>query len=81
MLQSMKLKGVGDLKSPLTSAMEMQNFGVCPAGFQSLVQYFLIMLPFLLFGMTIYILCHCMLEIYNLPFYFDFTEVTIERCP
>ena len=31
-LQSTKLEGVGDMKSPLTSDIEMQNL-VCPASF------------------------------------------------
>lgn len=34
MLQSTKVKGVGDLKNVLTSDMEIQS-GICPAGFPS----------------------------------------------
>lgn len=56
-LQSAKLKGIGDLKSPLTVTHGDADFGVCPAGFY-LVQY---LAPFLPFGMVMYILCYCML--------------------
>lgn len=47
------------------------EFGVCPVGFQS----FLSMFPFLPFGMVIYIL----LEVCDLLFYFEFTEITAKR--
>ena len=40
------------------------EFGVTPLGFElALVENFLTMLPFLPFGMVMYILCHCMLEV------------------
>ena len=40
---------------------------MCPAGFGScLVQYFLTMFLSLCFGVILYILCHCMLEICDL---------------
>ena len=70
-LQSTKLKGVGDLKNILTSDVKMQ-FRVCPVVFDLvLFQYFLIMLPSIYFGIR-YILCHYMLEVCNLLFNFDF---------
>ena len=50
------------------------EFGVCPAGFGLvLVQIFFTMILFLPFGIVMYILCHCMLEIHDLVFHFDFT--------
>ena len=75
MLQSTKLKGVGDLKSALTSDMKMQNleFAQLTLGL-ALVQHFLTMLPFLHFGIVTYILCHCILEVHNSLYNFDFTE-------
>ena len=71
-----RAKGAEDLKSALTSDMEIQNlqFALLGSGI-ALVQYFLTMLPFLLCGMVMYILCHCMLEVCDLLFYFDFTGV------
>lgn len=55
-LQSTELKGVGDLKSVLTSDMEMQSLEFSQLGFGlALVQYFLTMLPSLCFGMVMYI--------------------------
>jgi hypothetical protein len=50
-LQSTKLKGVGDLK------FSQLGFSL------TLAQYFLIMVPFLPFGMLIDILCHYVLEV------------------
>ena len=45
MLQLTKLKGVGDLKSALTSDMEMQSLEFAQLGFGlALVQYFLTMM-------------------------------------
>ena len=52
---------------------EDAEFGVCPAGFQLyLNQYFLTMSPSLCFGMVMSILCHCMLEVCDMLFDFDF---------
>ena len=80
MFQSTKLIGVGDLKSPLTSDMEMQNMEFSLMVFSlTLAQYLFIMLLFVPFGMVICILHHCILEICGLLFYFDFTGVTIKR--
>ena len=46
------------------------EFGVCPAGYNlALVHYFLTLSPSLHFGMAMYILCHYMLELYELPFF------------
>jgi hypothetical protein len=45
----------------------------------ALVQYFLTMLSFLPFRMVMGILCHCILEVCDLLFNFDFTEVTVNR--
>ena len=42
-----------------------KGFGVYPVGL-ALVQYFFTVSPFLPFGMTVYILCHCLLEVCNL---------------
>jgi hypothetical protein len=61
-LQSAKLKGVGELKNILTSDMEMQSLEFAQLGFGlPLVQYFLTMLPFPHFGTVMHILCHYML--------------------
>ena len=56
----------------LTSDMEMQSleFASLVFGF-SLIQYFLTVLSSLCFGAIMYILCHDMLEAYNLLFYYD----------
>jgi hypothetical protein len=40
----------------------------------ALVQYFLIMLPFLLSEIVTHVLCHCMLEVRDLLFDVDFAE-------
>jgi hypothetical protein len=46
-------------------------FKVCSAGFWScLVQYFLTVLPSIHSGMLMYILCHYMLEVHDLFFFF-----------
>lgn len=45
----------------------------------ALVQYFLFVLYVLPFGMAIYILCHCMLEVCSPHSDYDFTGVTVER--
>ena len=64
-LQSTKLKGVGDLKSHQT--LEKQNLESVQLIFcLALFQYFLIILPFIPFGMVMYILCHYMLEVCDL---------------
>ena len=63
MLQSTKLKGVGDLKSILASDMEMQSLEFVHLVFSfALVQYFLTMLLLFDFEMVMYIWCHYMLE-------------------
>jgi hypothetical protein len=55
-LQSMKLKGVGDLKNVLTSDMDVKSLKSAQLVFGlALVQYLLIELPF---GTVTYILCH-----------------------
>ena len=70
--QSTQLKEVGDLKSILTSDMEIQNLECVKLVFRlALVHYFLTILPFLHFGMVMYILVHYMLEVCNLLSYFD----------
>jgi hypothetical protein len=81
-LQSAKLKGLGDMKSTLTSDMEMQSleFAQMIVGL-ALVQYFLAFLPFLIFEMAMNILFHFMLEVCNLLFHFDFTGVIVKRLP
>lgn len=63
-----KLKVTGELKSALTSAMEMQSMEFAQLVFSLvLIQYFLTVL---LFGMVMYILCHYMLEVCNFLFWF-----------
>ena len=71
-LHSTKIKGLGHLKSILTSDIKMQNLEFDQLGFDlTLVQCFLTMLPSLCFQMVMYILCHYMLEVCDI-FYFDF---------
>ena len=75
MLKSIKLKGVGDLKRTLTSDMKIQDLEFVLLAFSlELVLYFLTILPFLSFGMVLNILSHCMLEVCDLLFDFDFIE-------
>lgn len=60
-LQLTNLEGVGYLKSTLTSDIEMQSLECALLVFSlALVPCFLTMVPFLSFGMVIYILCHHM---------------------
>lgn len=59
--------GTGNLKSVLTSDMEMQSLEFAQLVFGlTLVQYFLTMFPFLHFGVVMYILCHYMLQVCDL---------------
>ena len=76
MLHSPKLKEVGDLKNILTSEMKMQSLGftLLVFGLVLKVQYFITGLPSLHFGMVIYILCYCMLEVCHLLFFFLFLK-------
>ena len=73
-LWSTKLKGVEGLKNALTSAMEMQKSEfallILVLLWSSISSLCYISIPF---GIGIYILCHCMLEVCDLLFYFDFT--------
>ena len=65
-MQSTKMKGVGDLKSTLTSDIELQSLELAQLVFGlALVQYFLAILPSLYFVKVMYILCHYTLEIYG----------------
>lgn len=74
MLQSTKLNGTADLESILTSDMEIKNLEISQLVFGlALIHYFLTMLPFLCFGMIMYILCHYMLEVCDLLLGFEFT--------
>lgn len=74
MLQSTKLKGIGDLKSTLMSDMEIQSLEFVQLIFGlALVQCFLTMFSFFLLEKEMYILCYCMLEVYDLLSTFDFT--------
>ena len=58
----------------LTLDTEMQSLEFTQLVFSlALVQCFLTMLPFLHFGIVMYILCYYMLEVCDLLFYFDFT--------
>lgn len=57
--QSRNLEGIGDLKSPLTADMVMQDLEFFLLGFTlALVPYFFTILPFLPFVMVMSILCH-----------------------
>ena len=47
----------------------------------ALVQYFLAMCAFLPFGLVMYILCDCILEVSELLFNFDCIGVTVKRVP
>ena len=60
--------------NPLISDRKMQSLEFALLGFAlALVPQFLTMLFSLPFAMIIYILCHCMLEVWDLVFYFSFT--------
>lgn len=62
-LQPTKLKGIGDLKSTLTSDMELQSLEFAQLAFDlALVLYFLSMLPSRLSGTVMCIQCHYVLE-------------------
>ena len=64
-----------DLKSTLISDIEMRCFEFPELVFHFvLVKFFLAMLSSLCFGMVLHMLCHYMLEVCNLLFYFSFTE-------
>lgn len=68
------LKGVGDPNSVSTPDVERNILEFALLVFcLALVWYFLIMFPFLPFGMAMYALCHCLLEACGLLFYFYFT--------
>ena len=72
-LQSTKIKGGGNPKSTLTSAMEIQSLEFAQLVFRlALVQHFLIMSLSLTFSMVMHILCH-ILEHCDLPFDFGFS--------
>ena len=54
--------------------MEVQSLEFAQLVFSlALAQYFLTMLPYLDFGMVMYILCHYILEVYDVLFDFDLT--------
>jgi hypothetical protein len=58
------------MKNILPSDVEIQRLEFAQLVFSlALVQYFL---PSLQFGIMMYILCHCMLEVCDLFFFFDF---------
>lgn len=68
------------LKKCLTSDLKMQNLEFDLLVFiLILIQYFLIMLPFLYVRMLIYNLCHCILKICDLLFIFVLQAVIIKR--
>lgn len=58
-------------EDPLTAGMAMQSleFDLLVFGL-ALVHCFLMILPCLPFGMVMFILCHCMLAVYDLVFWF-----------
>ena len=70
MLQSTNVEGVADLKSSVTSDMEVQCLEFAQLVFSlTLVQYFHTMLPSLGFGIVV---CYDMLEVCGLLF--DYTK-------
>jgi hypothetical protein len=72
-LQSTKLKEVGDLKSVLTSDMEAESLEFAQLVFGLvLIQCFLAMLSSLCFGIVMYTLWHDVFEVCDLLFDFDF---------
>ena len=72
MLKSANVNRVEDLKSVLISGIEIQNLEYAQIIFDlALVQYFLTVPLSLCLGMTIYILCHSMVEVCELLFDFD----------
>ena len=79
MLQSTKLKGAGDLKTALTSDIEMQSLEFAQLVFGlALVQYFLTMLPSLHFRMVMDTLCHFWLDVCDLTFNF-ILQIRVKR--
>lgn len=65
--QSTKLKGIGGLKSALMADLEMQSLEFAHIFFSlTLVQYLFTVLSFVI---VLYVLCHYMLEVYDLLFY------------
>lgn len=79
-LQSTQLREGGDLKRDLTSDMEMQRLEFdprCESCFGP-VQCLIPMLPPLHFGTVTHILCHYILEVCDLAFYFDL-QVRVKR--
>ena len=64
-LRFAKLEGKIQVSLLLLDMELNKGFGVYPVGL-ALVQYFFTVSPFLPFGMTVYILCHCLLEVCNL---------------
>lgn len=73
MLQATKLEGLGpsklfEIKVPdIEHSVTRHGVNLLGSGL-TLVQYFLTMLPFFPFGVVMHILCHYMLEVYNLLF-------------
>lgn len=60
----MKLREIGDLETILTLDMKIQSLEFAQVvSYLILVQYFHTMVPLLLFGMLMCILCHCILEV------------------
>lgn len=71
-LHSTQLRRV-ELCRALTSDMEMQSLELAQRVLSlALVQGFLPVLPFFPFRMLMYVVCHCLLNICDLLFYFDF---------
>jgi hypothetical protein len=70
-LQTRRLKGVGDLKIILTLDMAMPSLEFAQLVFSlALVQCFLTMSPSPHFGMAMDVLCHYMLEACDLVLFF-----------
>lgn len=73
---------VGILKSTLVSDMEMQGLECSLLVLLMSSISSLCSLSFLLeWRIVMYVLCHCVLKVCDLLFYFAFTEVTVKRLP
>lgn len=80
MLQAAKLEGQSDLSS-LTPDMELQGLEFALLAFSpALVQYLLSMVPFLPFVMIMYVLCHCVLEVYDLLLILIYRGLQLRDC-
>lgn len=82
LLLPIRLKGIGNPKSPLTSDMGTRNleFALLASDF-ALVQNFIAGPPSFSLEMVMYILCHSILEVCVLVLILIFQGVTVKRTP